>query len=224
MQTKHAYAAEILARAHTVMRLLHKKGCAPLRGIRCGYDISPDSQKRANAAELARKDVEQTPTSFYSCAWGLLWALSGADPQMSLTATGLSLGFSERAVGAILWRNDVAKDSWLELSGALRRYRRMTDREILLDCIEHTERIGLPWAKAGAFVKYANMIVKAEQAQFAEKLAHIPKYAPVDLSGDEELKDWNGKPLPPVEAPSKTKAAVEKLKATVFGAKAVEVA
>jgi hypothetical protein len=194
--TKHADAAEIIARACAVMMIKHKRAEKPLRGVRCGWDICPNPKKRARAADIVRKEAEQKPSSFIGCTWGLVWAMAGADPNISLTNVGRSLGYSERAIAAILWRNDTARCSWAEQAAALRRYRSMRDDEIMADVVELGRRIGKPFGTRpvglSLIIGYdeklteeaqvvSNLKVaagaKIELDELAEKIARVPPSA-----------------------------------------------
>jgi hypothetical protein len=147
MESQHAYAAEVLARAHALMIRMDKLGMKPLRGARCAYDVSSRQEFRDNAADLVRQQMQAEPSCLRGCFFGLLWGLCHAPQSMSLNEIGKSLGFSQRAIGAMIWANDIGS-SWKELAGLMRRVRAMTDAEIQKEMLALAGRRNIAWADA----------------------------------------------------------------------------
>jgi hypothetical protein len=147
MQSQHAYAAEVLARAHALMIRMDKLGMKPLRGARCAYDVSSRQDFRENAADLVRQQMQSEPSCFRGCFFGLLWALCHAPQSMTLNEVGKHLGFSQRAIGALIWANDIGC-SWKELAGLMKRVRSMRDDEVLSEMFAIGARRKIAWADA----------------------------------------------------------------------------
>jgi hypothetical protein len=211
MRSIHQDAAEILARAVTVARIMDKKGQRPLRGVRTCFDISPSQEKRRNAHLHVMKQIERKPSDFIGCIWGLCWALSGCDPKVGLTETGRRLGFSASGIGAMLWLNDSARASWGELAGYLQRFRRMSDAEILDECLAVAKRKGLAWEDA-RFLKWLDGAPTTAEAELVDQLkadgaTKIASRAALDALAEKLAH------MPAAVAPSSTAAVVEKLKA-----------